>query len=351
MRLRKLMMLALLLGLLIGLVGAAPAAASHDANGKVCLVALEGFYDDALNVSTVEGAKEASAKFHVAIDTRSGATDTEVIAHIDEFVTEGECDLIMGVGFSVAALMEPAIVANPEQRFVSIDWVFGGFYDNTAEIFFLPDQAAFLAGYTAAGVTETGKVGVFGGLPVPSVTLFMDGFALGVEYYNDAHGTVVEVLGWDPITQTGLFSFDFNDSAAGQALAAGLYDQGADIVFPVAGGAGFGAGIEATQRKAAGDDVFVIGVDFDWVEVFGDPYRIILTSVEKNYGAVVFDQIEAFVDGTWTGGFVVEGLESGAVDIAPFHKVNRDVPGFLKHEVEGLRVGIIDGSIDTSPLY
>lgn len=351
MRPRNLPLLALLLGLLVGVVGAAPAAAGHDANGKVCLVTLEGLYDDAMNVSTAADDKAAVAKFHVATATRSGATDTELAAHLDAFVAEGDCDLITGVGFSAASLMEPFIVAHPEQRFAAIDWTFGGFYDNAAEIIFLADQAAFLAGYTAAGITENGKVGVFGGLPVPSVTLFMDGYALGVEYYNAEHGTAAEVLGWDPAAQTGLFSFDFGDPASGQALAGGLYDEGADVVFPAAGATSFGAAIEATERKAAGEDVFVVGVDFDWVELFGDPDRIVLTSVVKNYGAAVFNQIEVLVDGTWSGGFVLEGLASESVGIAPLHEVNRDVPGFLKHDLKGIRAGIIDGSIDTSPLY
>jgi len=349
MRRRTSLVLTLLLGLLVGLVGAAPAAAGHDVNGNVCLVTAEGFYDDALEAAA--GAKAAESKFHVATETRSGATGAEITAHIDAFVTHGDCDLIVGVGFTVGLLLEPFVVAYPDQRFVAIDWAFGGFYDNAAEVFFLSDQAAFLAGYIAAGVTETGKVGVFGGLPVPQVTLFMDGFALGATHYNDEHGTAVEVLGWDPALQSGLFTFTFDDPDAGQALASDLYDLGADIVFPVAGVTGFGAAFEAADRKAAGEDVRVIGVDFDWAEVFGDPNRIVLTSVVKNYGAAVFNQIEALVNGTWSGGLVFEGLERGAVDIAPFHKLNRDVPGYLKHDLKAIRVGIIDGSIDTSPSY
>jgi len=339
----------MLLGLLVGVVGAVPAAASHDANGKVCLVESEGPYDAEL--AAAAGAKAARAKLHVATDTRSSASEAELLAHLDAFVTEGDCDLIMGVGFSVASLMEPVIAAHPEQRFAAIDWTLGGSYDNAAEVFFLPDQAAFLAGYIAAGVTETGTVGVFGEFPFPNVTLFMDGYALGVDYYNDQHGTSVKVLGWDPVTQDGLFTFDFGDPAAGQALAGTLYDQGADIVFPAAGITSFGAAFEAAERKAAGDDVAVIGVDFDWVQALGDPDRIVLTSVVKDYGAAVFNQIEALVNGTWSSGFVFEGLEAEVVDIAPFHKLNRIVPGYLKHDLKAIRTGIIDESIDTSPIY
>lgn len=76
---------------------------------------------------------------------------------------------------------------------------------------------------------------------------------------------------------------------------------------------------------------------------------MILTSVVKDYGPAVFNQIEALVDGTWAPGFVAEGLESGASDIAPFHKLNRAVTGFLKNDLKAIRAGIIDGSIATTP--
>jgi hypothetical protein len=177
----------------------------------------------------------------------------------------------------------------------------------------------------------------------------MDGYALGVDYYNSIYGTTVEVLGWDPDLQTGLFSFDFQDPAIGQALASDLYDAGADTVFPVAGLTGFGALWEAAERKAAGESVRVIGVDFDYYDFFGDPERVILTSVVKDTGVAVFNQTAALVDGTWMGDFVEEGLESGGVDIAPFHKLNRAVPGFLKNDLKSIRVGIIDGTIQTLP--
>src|SRR4030067_173925 len=50
-----------------------------------------------------------------------------------------------------------------------------------------------LAGYLSAGVTETGIVATFGGIAYPTVTIFMNGFAQGVAYYNEAKGTDVQV--------------------------------------------------------------------------------------------------------------------------------------------------------------
>jgi basic membrane protein A len=329
---------------------AAPAAASHGTNGTICIVNDLGGDGNPFNASAAEGARAAEAKLHVDVEIADAETEAEIIANIDSFVSGGECDLIVGIGFIVAGPMEDFIVANPAQRFAVIDFTFfPSTYPNVADVFYLPNEAAFLAGYVAAGISETEKVGVFGGVPIPPVTLFMDGYALGVEYYNSVAGTSVEVLGWDPGTQTGLFSFDFQDPAAGQALASDLYHMGADTVFPVAGVTSLGALTEATERTAAGESVRVIGVDFDFHELFGDPERVILTSVVKDTGVAVFNQAAAVVDGTWAPGFAFEGLESGGVDISPFHKLNRAVPGFLKNDLKSIRAGIIDGSIPTLP--
>ena len=348
MHVRRLIAVLVALTMIIA-VGVMPAAASHGVNGKVCVVNDLGGDENPWNAAAAEGAKAAQSKLHVDTETLNADTESEMVANIDAFVTAGDCDLIFGIGFNSGFLMEPFIAANPGQDFVVIDFTFNGIYPNVAEVVFLPNEAAFLAGYVAAGISETGKVGVFGGLPFLSVTLFMDGYALGVDYYNAEHGTSVEVLGWDPDLQTGLFSFNFDNPADGRALASDLYDQGADTVFPVAGFTSFGALWEAVDRIETGESVRVIGVDFDWAGTLGDPDRAILTSVIKDPGVVVFNQTAALVNGTWTADLVFEGLESGAVDIAPFHMLNRAVPGFLKNDLKSMRTGIIDGSIQTTP--
>jgi basic membrane protein A len=316
---------------------------------KVCVVNEVGGSDSPFNQSVAEGVKQASHKLHVEVATLDAETDSELEENFETFVTDGDCDLIIGVGFTVGPAMDPFAWDYPDQQFVIIDSGFGGAHDNVAEVMFHVDQAAFLAGYAAAGTSKTGKVGVFGGLPIPPITLFMDGFALGVEWFNTENGASVEVLGWDPDLQTGLFTFDFGNPAAGEAIASDLYDLGADTVFAVAGLTGYGALDEAVLRKADGESVRVIGVDFDWSEEFGDADRVILTSVVKNSGVLAFNQIEALVEGTWASGTFFEGLDTGAMEMAPFHKLNNQVPGSIKRDLKDIREGIIDGSIPTTP--
>lgn len=350
MKFNKLMGIAVVITLVLGLwITPQAALGATEQAKKICVVNSLSGSDSIFNQSVAEGVKRASSKLHIEATTLDATTEEEIVANIDAFVTAGDCDLIIGVAFIVAFLLEPFIAANPGQLFAVIDFSFGGFYTNVVDVVFEVNEAAFLAGYVAARLSETGKVGVFGGIPIPGVTLFMDGYALGVDYFNTQYGASVEVLGWDPVLQTGLFSFTFGDPAVGQALAAGLYDQGADTVFPVAGLTSLGARDEAALRKAGGETVRVIGVDYDWSGTFGDPNRVILTSVIKEYGPAVFNQIEALVNGTWQNGIVLEGLESNSVDIAKFQKINKSVPGFIKRDLKDIREGIINGSIPTMP--
>ena len=99
-------------------------------------------------------------------------------------------------------------------------------------------------------MTETGKVGTYGGINIPTVTIFMKGFQLGIEHYNEENGTDVELVGWDNAADDGLFTGDFEDQAKGRATTEELLDEGADIIMPVAGPVGLGT-IEAIRGRAA----------------------------------------------------------------------------------------------------
>ena len=127
-------------------------------------------------------------------------------------------------------------------------------------------QDGFLGGYLAAGMTKTGKVATFGGIELPTVTIYMDGYWDGVQYYNTKHGTHVQVLGWNEQTQKGSFTGDFTNQTKGQTLTQTFISEGADIIFPVAGNVGLGAA-KAVQSadQAAGSNK----VNMEWVDVDG----------------------------------------------------------------------------------
>ena len=100
-----------------------------------------------------------------------------------------------------------------------------------------------------------GKVGTYGGLKIPPVTIFMDGFADGVAHYNKAKSKNVQVLGWDKADAERHLRRDFIDQDKGKAVTDTFVAQGADVIMPVAGGTGLGtaAAAQASGGKYVGD--------------------------------------------------------------------------------------------------
>ena len=319
--------------------GAAPAAKI-----KACQVTDTGGIDDkSFNATAYKGVTDAVAQLGVEGKFLESQQQTDYEKNINAFLDEG-CDLIITVGFLLGDATAAAAGANPDQKFSIVDVDYLDF-PNLLGQSFKTDQAAFMAGYVAAAVSQTGKVGTFGGIQIPTVTIFMDGFAMGVQYYNSQKGTSVEVLGWDPATQTGLFTGNFESTDDGRAMGETLMDEGADIIMPVAGPVGLGTAA-AVQERGGG---YIIGVDSDWTLTSPEYTDITLTSVLKKMDVTTFNAIKAVVDGTFAGGLTVGTMENGGVALADFHSLDSMVSAELKAELEQIKAAIIAGTIQTSP--
>ena len=195
-------------------------------------------------------------------------------------------------------------------------------------------------------ITETDNVGVFGGIDIPPVTDFMDGFVLGVEYYNRKNGTSVEVFGWDAQKHEGLFVGDFCCAAEGRLMTQRLLEQGADVILPVAG-TSVGAG--ALYVVKTHGNAYIIGVDTDWSMTNPEYTDIILTSITKNYDVSLVQVVEAIEEGTFTGGMHIGTLETGEVGLAPFHQFESLISAKVKADLEQIKADIIAGKIKTKP--
>ncbi len=112
----------------------------------------------------------------------------------------------------------------------------------------------------------------------------------GANYYNEQKGASVTVLGWNPETREGLFTNNFNSLDDGRAFAQNLYDEGADIVLPVAGPVGLGSAALADELGV--DKLKIIGVDADLYLTDPEKGHVYLTSIMKNMDATVFQVIE-----------------------------------------------------------
>ncbi|WP_061963939.1 BMP family lipoprotein [Demequina aurantiaca] len=307
---------------------------------KACMVSDAGGFDDkSFNQSGYEGLERAESELGIEINTAESKDENDFGPNIDAMVADG-CDMIITVGFLLADATATAAAANPDVNFALIDSTVDPAADNVKPILFETDQAAFLAGYVAAGTSESGTIGTFGGVNIPPVTIFMNGYLAGANYFNEETGGDVKVLGWDG--ETGSFTDTFDDVTKGQTAAKGELDQGADIIMPVAGPVGGGAQV-AIQDNGSG---WFIGVDQDWTKTTPDYTDIILTSVLKNIGNAVFDVIQAAsVDGSFDSTPYEGTLENDGVGLA---ELNAAVPADVAGAVDGLKAGIIDGSISVA---
>ncbi len=319
------------------LVACGPKPTPTEAPFRVGMVTDVGGIDDkSFNATSWHGMEMARDELGVEVAYLESQQQTDYAANITQFLDQGY-DMIITVGFLLGEDTATFAKQNPDTKFAIVDFAYDPPIDNVLGLTFATDEAAFLAGYLAAGMTKTGKVGTFGGIEIPPVTIFMVGFQSGVNYYNEKHGTNVEVLGMD------LFVGNFESTDDGRRAGEDLISEGADIIMPVAGPVGLGTAAAVQEHPGT----MLIGVDTDWCVSAEEYCPVVLTSVMKNMDVAVRDAIKMAVEGTFQGGTYVGTLANGGVGIAPFHEFDDDVPAELKAELEEIQQGIIDGTIDT----
>lgn len=271
------------------------------------------------------GLEQAHDKLGVTIDIWENAVFEDFSPGIEHFLSE-DFDLVFSLGFYGADATRAAAEQYSDVRFVCMDHAYGGGMPNLAGADFDIGQAAYLAGYLSAGMTQTGVVGVMGGMEIPPVVAFMDGFADGVAHYNEVKGTSVTVLGLETFLES------FEDQALARSVAEVQLAAGADILMPAAGDAA--QGVAAAVLDAG--DALIIGVDVDMYAAFPAYGSVVLTSVVKNLDAAVFDLVKRVKNGTFDGTDYVGTLANGGVGLAPFHELDGAVPERLKQELEAL---------------
>jgi len=307
-----------------------------------CQVTDTGGIDDkSFNQTAWKGVTDAQAAGYASADSDyvESQTATDYQPNIQAFLDKG-CDLIVTVGFLLGGDTQAMAEANPDRNFQIIDFAYDeGLVPNVQGAIFGTTDAAFLAGYLAAGMTETGTIATYGGIQVGCpVTCFMDGFVYGARYYNEVKGTDVKVLGWNPEEETGVFTGDFEDELKGRNVTQSFVDEGADVVLPVAGPVGKGSAALALEQG----DLWVIGVDADWFDTLPEYEDVILTSVLKGLDVAVFTAIKEVAEGMFQGGTRLYTIAEDGVGVGA---LAADVPADLAAEVEEIRGRLKDGSL------
>ena len=320
------------------------AGASAASAFTACQVTDVGGIDDSgFNQTAWKGVQDSMKAYGIEGRYLESQSETDYEPNLNALL-DAKCDVIISVGFLMADATATSAGANPDAKFSIVDMAYNPTIPNVLGMVFATNEAAFMAGYLAAGMTQTGVVGTFGGINIPPVTGFMDGFYYGVAYHNSQKGTSVQVLGWNPESKDGLFTGNFESLDDGRAFAQNLYDEGADIVMPVAGPVGLGSAALAAELGT--DALKIIGVDADQTQTDPGNADVYLTSVLKRMDSTVMQVIKQTMDGKFDGGMMVGTLANDGVSLAPYHSFDGAVPAALKAEIEDIRSGIIAGSIN-----
>lgn len=341
------------LGLVLGGCGSKPATssgsgstgtASTASNFRACMVTDTGGIDDrSFNASAWAGMQAAQKDGKAKVQYVQSKSESDYAPNIAQ-LQKASCNLIVTVGGLMGQATTDASTKAPSQHFAIVDSNGNG--TNVQGLQFNTAQAGFLAGYLAAGYSKTGKVATYGGLKIPPVTIYMDGYWEGVQYYNQKKGKSVQVLGWSETTQNGVFASSFTDQSQGQQLANNFIQQGADVIFPVAGGTGLGS---AGAAQASGKAV-VIWVDTDGVTSAPQYAGVFLSTAFKNVDNSVQKAVEDASGGTFATKDYIGDLSNGGVGLSPFHDFDSKIDPGLKSELTQLKQDIISGTIKiTSP--
>ena len=297
------------------------ATGKEDSDHSVVMVTdVSGVDDKSFNQSAWEGLQKwgKEQKFKRGIGGYDYIQSNEIAqfaSNIDTAVSNG-FKTVFGIGYLLADSIEAAAGQNPETNFVIIDTVIEG-KDNVVSATFRDNEVGYLAGVSATYTTKTNKVGFIGGEEGKVIDRYEAGFTKGVK-------DTAKKLNKD-ISVDVKYAASFGDPAKGKALAANIYQNGADIIYQAAGGTGAGVFSEAkalNQDKNEADKVWVLGVDRDQQEEGGYKSKdgkesnFCLASTIKSVGVVVQDISTRALEDKFPGGKHLSfGLKDGGVEM------------------------------------
>lgn len=283
----------------------------QEAKVKVGLVTDQGGVNDgSFNQSAYEGIEKAATDLGIEhINAIESKQQEQYEPNLRTMA--GAADLVVGCGFMMEQAMGNVSKQLGDKKFLIVDAVVDS--PNVESITFKEEEGSFLAGVIAGKMTKTNKVGFIGGKEGDVIQRFESGFIAGVMSVNPEAGKLL--MPKDAKTPGNMVRYvdSFDDQQKGVEAAKMLYNAGADIVFHAAGGVGLGVFKAAKEMNK-----WAIGVDSDQAAALPDYKDVILISMEKKVGGVVYDTIKDIQAGTFKGGeHKVVGIKEDRVGLAP----------------------------------
>ncbi|WP_458776921.1 BMP family lipoprotein [Desulforhopalus sp. 52FAK] len=292
---------------------------------------VSGLGDQSFNDITYAGLVKARNDFDLRLMIGQCQIGSLSITTEMETLLEEGADIIVANGWEFVDPVKEYAKKYPEKIFILNDQPVTGF-GNVVSTIFSQHDGAFLAGALAAMVTKKQSVGFVGGMDIPVIQSFYIGFKEGVEYIDDKITVTAKYLEGEGGNGTG-----FDDPALGHKVGHGLYNDGVDVIFSVAGLSGNGVIRAAAERK-----LFVIGVDADQDHM---AKGYVLTSVMKRLDTAVYTVLSKVVDGKMTPGLHYFDLENEGVSLTPMLFSREVVTEEIRKQLNEVKEKIVNKEI------
>jgi basic membrane protein A len=257
------------------------------------ILATGGLGDKSFNDISYAGCMRAKEDLGVDFDYVESSAIAEYEGYQRDFASSGEYMLIICIGFDQADALAIVAAEYPEQNFALVDMVVDN--PNVASLTFRANEGSFLVGVVAGMVTESDKVGFVGGMDIPLIRDFFEGYEAGAQWANPA------ITVSDPV-----FVGDWADPTKGKELSLALIEQGSDCIYSAAGKSGLGA-LEGAHEEG----VYTFGVDACQCYLYDE----IIASMTKRVDVAVYEMILDALIGKFQGGFYSGGVAEGWVGL------------------------------------
>jgi basic membrane protein A len=331
---RKMLILGLTIALILTSGVFVPVAKSQDSNYSVALIIAQGGLGDrSYNDSAFAGLTLAAADLGVKVVPIESPDPVGEAENLLRTAAEAGFDLVITLEFSHFEPLARIAPDYPDTTFAIVNVVVD--QPNVVSIMFDEHTGSFLAGALAGLVTTDpdlpqvnpeAVIGVIGGVKSSGIDVFLYGYLQGACAVNP------------DISVLMAYANDFGDPTKGREMALAMHEQGADVVFQVAGGTGAGV-IEAAKDE----NFFAIGVDSD--QDYLAPGNV-LTSMLKRVDIAVYNTIKMGVEGTLKGGTTLQfGLDVGGVGLSDMIYTRQLIPRAYMDQVNAFKQQILDGTL------
>jgi len=286
-----------------------------------------GKFDASFNEAAYNGAEMYKKETGGNYGELEISSDAQREQFLRQFAERGYSPIITP-GYNFVTALEAVAPEYPDTHFVILDAAVD--LPNVRSVLFKEQEGSYLVGILAAMKSESGKIGV-----VPAFNLdLLEAFACGYKQGAKSVNPDIEVLE----TYIGSGFDAFNDKPKAVEVAKSQLDQGVDVVYQVAGGAGAGV-----LQAAADAGKYSIGVDSNQNHLYPGS---VLTSMVKRVDVATYNAMMDEKNDNWTSGTVVLGLAEDGVSAA-FDDNNASlITDDMKAAVEKAKQDIISGAIE-----